>query len=87
MKKRRWITKLTVETERTFIFRNRGPSRVGFCDRCGSEVELVAVADAATEAGRSELAIYELIQTGRVHFEDDEGHILVCLSSLRRIHE
>lgn len=81
MKKRRRITKFTVETERTFVFRNRGGSRVAFCDRCGS-VELMAVADAAMEAGRSELAIYQLIQAGSVHFVEDEGRILVCLRSL-----
>ena len=85
MKKRRWITKLTVETERTFIFRNRGPSRVGFCNRCGSNVELTCVADAALEAGCGELAIYELIRTGSFHFVEEDGHVLVCLGSLRRI--
>ena len=87
MKKRRRITKFTVETERTFIFRNRGGSRVAFCDRCGSEVELMAVPDAAMEAGRSELAIYKLIQAGSVHFVEDEGHILVCFRSLCRIQQ
>lgn len=86
MKKRRRITKLTVETERTFIFRNRGESRAAFCDHCGIDVELMGVADAAMETGRSELAIYQLIQAGSVHFiEDDEGRILICFSSLRRI--
>lgn len=85
MKKQRWITKLTVETERTFIFRNRRRSRPGFCARCESEVELMAVADAALEVGCGELTIYRLIQGCSVHFEDDEGHILVCLGSLRRI--
>jgi hypothetical protein len=85
MKKGRRITKLTVETDRTFIFRNRGGSRVVFCDRCGSEVELMAVADAAIEADQSELAIYQLIQAGSVHFVEDGGRILVCLTSLRRI--
>ena len=87
MKKRRWITKLTVETERTFIFRNRGPSRVGFCDPCGSEVELMCVAKAALASGRGELAIYKLLQAGSVHFVEDEGHVLVCFKSLCGIHQ
>jgi len=87
MKKRRWITKLTVETERTFIFRNRGPSRVGFCDRCGSEVELMCVADAALADGCGELAIYQLLQAGSVHFVEDEGRVLVCFKSLCGIHQ
>jgi len=87
MKKRRWITKLTVETERTFIFRNRGPSRVGFCGRCGSEVELTCVADAALATGCGELSIYELIRTGSVHVVEEEGHVLVCCKSVRGIHQ
>jgi hypothetical protein len=86
MKKRRWITKLTVETERTFIFRNRGPSRVGFCNRCGSDVELMCVVEAALEAGYGELTIYELIRTGSIHFVEEGGHVLVCFKSLCGIH-
>jgi hypothetical protein len=87
MKKRRWITKLTVETERTFIFRSRGGSRVGFCDHCGSDVELMAVTDAALEFGCGELAIYELIRTGSVHFAVEEGHVFVCFQSVCAIHQ
>ena len=48
-------------------------------------MELMAVADAALETDQSELAIYQLIQAGSVHFVEDESHILVCLTSLRRI--
>jgi hypothetical protein len=87
MKKGRRITKFTVETERTFIFRNRGGSRAGFCDRCGHDVELMAVADAAIEADQSELAIYQLIQAGSVHFVEDDGRIFICFSSLHRIQQ
>jgi hypothetical protein len=46
------------------------------------------VAYAAREAGRSELAIYQLIEAGSLHFvEDEAGQVLVCFSSLRRIQQ
>ena len=80
------IRKLTLETERTFIFRNRGGSRSGWCDRCEAEVELMTVADAAYETGLSELVIYQRIKSGDLHFtEDADLRIVACLSSLRCI--
>ena len=43
MKKLKRIVKFTVETERTLIFKNRGYRRVGWCERCGAEVETATV--------------------------------------------
>ena len=41
------------------------------------------VAGAAREAGLNELAIYQLIDAGTLHFrEDEDGRVLVCLNSL-----
>jgi hypothetical protein len=80
------IRKLTLETERTFIFRSRGRSRTGWCEQCEANVELMSVADAAREMGLNELMIYKLIHTGDIHcIEDDDVHIVVCLNSLRRV--
>ena len=79
--------KLTIETERTFIFRSRGWSRIGWCQQCESEVELMSVVDAANETGLSELAIYQLIESGDIHFIEEANHIVVCLSSLRGIRQ
>jgi len=85
LKARRRIRKLTLETERTFIFRSRGASRLGWCEQCQAEVELMSVADAAQETKFSELALYQLIEAGALHFEREGAvNILVCLDSLRR---
>ena len=85
LKNRRRIRKLTLETERTFIFRSRGASKLGWCEQCQAEVELMSVADAAQETKFSELALYQLIESGYLHFEREGAvNILVCLHSLRR---
>ena len=83
MKMPRRITKFTIESERTFIFRTFGGQRPRLCEGCGAEAQMTGVADAAREAGLSELVIYQLLDDGLVHFtEDTEGHVLVCLNSL-----
>jgi hypothetical protein len=51
MKKPRRITKYTIETERTFVFRNFASPQPGWCARCGSEVPMATVLQAAIEAG------------------------------------
>ena len=44
---------------------------------------MATVSQAAIEAGLSELAVYQLLDAGDLHFtEDSEGHVLVCLNSL-----
>ena len=83
MKMPRRITKFTIESERTFIFRTFDGQRPRLCEGCGAEAQMTGVADAAREAGLSELVIYQLLDHGLVHFtEDTEGHVLVCLNSL-----
>ena len=83
MKKPIRITKLTIERERTLIFRTFGGRQPHWCDRCGAEAQMTSVAEAAREAGSGELAIYQLLDSGVVHFmEDPEGRVLVCLNSL-----
>ncbi|MGH9883874.1 MAG: hypothetical protein ACRD6N_20820 [Pyrinomonadaceae bacterium] len=85
MKKRRRITKVTIETERTFIFRNVDGQQARWCEGCGAEIQMTSVAGAAREAGLSELAIYQLLDDGALHFmEDTEGRVLACLNSLRQ---
>jgi hypothetical protein len=75
--------KLTIESERTFIFRNLGEARIRWCERCGTEAPMMNVADAARETGLSELAIYQRLDVGALHFiEDSTGHCLICLNSL-----
>jgi hypothetical protein len=80
---KRRTTKFTFETERTFIFRNFRDQQPGWCMRCEADAQMATVAEAAREAGLTELAIYQLIDDGLLHFsEDSEGRVLICLNSL-----
>ena len=83
MKKPRRIMKLTIECERISIFRNFRAPQSGWCARCEAETQMKSVADSAREIGLSELAIYQLLGDGGLHFtEDTEGRVLICLYSL-----
>lgn len=83
MKKPNRITKFTIETERTFIFRSFGSQQRAWCPGCEADVQMATVGNAAREAGLSELAVYQLAEEGQVHFaEDAAGRVLVCLNSL-----
>jgi hypothetical protein len=76
-------TRLTVETERTFIFRTRGSRQTRWCEQCGAEVEMAFVDEAATVSGLNEMTIYQSIAACSLHFaEDKAGRILICLNSL-----
>jgi hypothetical protein len=83
MKKPKRITKFTIETERTFIFRCFGDQMTGWCLTCRAEAQIATVQGAAREAGLNELAIYRLLDEGVLHFtEDSDGRVLICLNSL-----
>lgn len=83
MDKPKRIRRVTVKTERTYVFRNRDSVRVEWCAECGTEVGMVSVEAAARKAGVSELAVYQLVTARALHFnEDAEGHVLICLNSL-----
>lgn len=84
MDKPKRLRRMTVKTERTFVFRSRGSLRFEWCAECGAEVGKMSVDGAAWDAGMSELAIYKLVESGALHSsEDAEGRVLVCLNSLR----
>jgi hypothetical protein len=83
MKKVKRITKFTVETERLFIFRATPNWQANWCPGCAAETPMATVADAAREAGMSELAMYQLLEARALHFSQDaDGRVLVCLNSL-----
>jgi hypothetical protein len=83
MKKMKRTVKFTVETERTLILRSRGDRRVAWCERCGAEVEMVTVDEAARVAGVSELTICRHAEGGSCHFiEDAAGRLFICLNTL-----
>ena len=81
--KQRRIRRVTVETERTYIFRSRSSLCIHWCAQCGAEVQMAGVDVLARERGVSEMAIHQLMESGQLHFaEDGNGRVLVCLDSL-----
>ena len=78
------VRRVTVKTERTFIFRSRPEVRTGWCRECNAEVGMKSVAGAARELGLSELELYRLVDSRTVHFSEDiEGGLMICLRSLK----
>jgi hypothetical protein len=85
MKRRKRTAKVTIETERTLIFRNSSRLQEGWCVACGSKAQMTTVIGAAREAGLSELAIYQLLEVGAIHMSaDSDGRILICINSLMK---
>lgn len=83
MKKAKRITRLTVESEGTLIFRTRSSRQTRWCEQCGAEVDMAFVDEAATVSGLNEMTIYQSIEARSLHFiEDESGRVLVCLNSL-----
>src|SRR4030095_8921121 len=83
MNVRKLIRRVTVETDRTYIFRNREAARALWCMECGAEVEMASVEAAAYETGVSELLIWQWLDVGTVHFTQTDRRLFVCLKSLR----
>ena len=84
MKKVMRTTRLTVETERTFIFKTRNRRQARWCEQCGGEVVMAFVDEAAMVSGLNEMTIYQSIETRSLHsVEDKSGRVLVCLNSLQ----
>ena len=85
MDKPKRVRRVTVKTERTFVFRTYGNVRIEWCAECGAEVGMASIEGAAQKSGMSEMEIYKLIAERTLHFsEDAEGRVLVCLNSLSR---
>ena len=83
MNVRKLIRRVTVETDRTYIFRNREAACAMWCIECGAEVEMASIEAAAYEAGVSELLIWQRLDAGNVHFTETDARVFVCLKSLR----
>ena len=85
MKMRKRTTKVTVETERTFIFRSRDDKQSGWCAMCGAEAEMLTLEAAARDASVSQLTICRRIEVRSLHItETADGRVFICLNSLRQ---
>lgn len=75
---------ITVETERVVVISgSQAAATMLWCDSCQAEVMMFGVGEATALAGLSDRAIFQLAETGAIHFvETTEGKALFCVRSL-----
>jgi hypothetical protein len=74
--------RITIQTERLLVL-NSCKSLYSLCDRCGDEVRMVTIDQAAMLARLSSREIYREVEAGMLHFrETAEGSVLICFNSL-----
>ena len=77
---------LFIEIDELMMLDRAGRPLRGWCKACGAEVALLAPSWAALAVRRSERAVYQLAETGRLHFtETAAGRLLICRVSLGRL--
>jgi hypothetical protein len=72
-----------VEIDGVCVVQRVGRSVDGWCARCSATGTLVTAEDAATLAGTSTRSMYQLIESGAIHWaERPDTFLLVCLRSV-----
>ncbi|HEY3102899.1 MAG TPA: hypothetical protein VGJ69_04870 [Pyrinomonadaceae bacterium] len=73
---------VTIETERLLVIRARGHAET-WCPRCAARASMIAVREAAAVAGISERRIFQLGESGAIHFtETADGKTFFCVPSI-----
>lgn len=81
-------TRITVNTSELTLIRKLHGTAQADCPQCQARVEMATPEQAVTLTGIPSRVIYGWAEGGRVHFlETAEGHLLICLYSLRKIQE
>lgn len=74
---------IVIETNRSLVVERRGKIAADWCPACAEMVAWVTPEETVILAGISSRAVYQMVETNRVHFtETSEGFLLVCLKSL-----
>jgi predicted DNA-binding transcriptional regulator AlpA len=74
---------ITVETERLLIISRARVAVRCWCQKCQTNVQMIAIDEAAAIAGLSQRTVFHLAEAGEIHFmETKEGQTLFCSSSL-----
>jgi hypothetical protein len=79
--------RVTIETERLVVISGSHAAAANlWCAACQREVTMFGVDEASAFAGLSDRAIFQLAETGAIHFvETAEGKAMFCVSSLRNV--
>jgi hypothetical protein len=76
-------TRLTIESERVYIFRRHKAVRRARCDQCAAMVGFVTAEEATALLRINARTFYRRVEEGSVHFtETTDGSLLICLNSL-----
>ena len=74
---------MTIETEKFLSVRIIGEKHREFCETCDERPPMLTVTEAAQFAGMSSRTIFQLIETGQLHFRETAANLLlVCFNSI-----
>ena len=84
MRKKR-KTEIHFEIEEAVAIRTR-TVLIAYCQQCRKQSRMIAANEAAVMARLSARDIYRLVESGHLHFTEDQGGLLyVCAESLQRL--
>ena len=72
---------ITFETEETIVLHEGSMPEKQFCPECDATVLMVAPRAAAAVSGFTEREVFRFLESGKIHFTENEP-ILICLSSV-----
>jgi hypothetical protein len=76
-------TVITVETLRRTVIYSRRRAFTARCGKCAAEVQMLVPERAAALLNTTVREIFRRVETGEIHFSEDEGGtLLVCRNSL-----
>jgi hypothetical protein len=86
--KREIKMRITVSKDEITLIKKMPGKAMATCPPCGRQVEMATPEQAVTLTGIHSRTIYGWVEGGLVHFiETADGHLLICLNSLRATHE
>lgn len=81
-------TRITFSKDEVTIIRKLQGLAQAPCPECGKPVDMATPEQAVTLTGVHSRVIYGWVERGQVHFtETADGHLLICLTSLRETRE
>ena len=77
-------TEVTVESARVVVIRRRGGTPETWCPNCREPMRMATLGEAMLLTGATSREIHRRLEAGELHFaETPEGHLLLCLNTLR----
>ena len=81
-------TRITINIHELTLIKKLHGTAEADCPQCGGRVEMATPEQGVTLTGIPSRHIYGWVEGGKVHFiETTEGHLLICLGSLRAARE